>query len=452
MRARAIAERPVTWAVGFVLLVGLVVGARLVLEAVPGGVGLAAKQLCSLVYVSGLEPDRAQSLYVDDVVSPLSIALGAEYDVARRRVTTTGVGLWSATAEARDGIGCTLTTALDDGQTPLAAVELPAVQARPLRHVAPGKVARSFDRGVVDQALEEAFTPEHDTMAVVVLHEGEVVAERYAAGIDSSTPLPGWSMAKSVTATLVGLLVERGQLEIDQPGVVPQWRDDTDGGELVTLDHLLRMTSGLDLVEDQSGSDPNTQMLFTEPDAAAYAAARGLKVEPGTHWEYTSGSTVLASRAVVDATGGTLESSQRFLREALLEPLGASTLVLEPDPAGTFIGSSFVLASAHDWAKLGQLYLDDGVWDGERLLPEGWRSYVARHTPESGDNSYGAGFWTAEHRSESPLPTDAFYANGFQGQYLIVIPSRSLVVVRLGASHGPTGVADLVDSLVSAMS
>lgn len=444
--------RPFAWAVGFVLLVGLLFGTRFVLEAAPGGVGLAAKQLCSLVYVSGFEPERAQSLYVDDAVSPLSIALSAEYDDARRRVTTTGVGLWSATAEARDGIGCTLTTALDDDETPLTAVKLPAVRAQPLRHAAPGEVARSFDRGVVDLALEQAFAPEHNTMAVVVLHEGEVVAERYAAGIDFTTPLPGWSMAKSVTATLVGLLVERGQLELDQPGVVPEWRDNTDGGEMVTLDHLLRMTSGLDLVEDQSGADPNTQMLFTEPDAAAYAAGRGLKGEPGTRWAYMSGSTVLVSRAVVDATGGTLESSQRFLREALLEPLGASSFVLEPDPAGTFIGSSFVLASAHDWAKLGQLYLDDGVWDGERLLPEGWRDYVTRHTPESGDNSYGAGFWTAEHRSQSPSPADAFYANGFQGQYLIVIPSRSLVVVRLGASHGPTGVGDLVGSLVSAMS
>lgn len=444
-------RRQVLWAVGFALLVGLFFGVRFVLRAAPGGVGLAAKQLCSLVYVSGLEPDRAQSLYVDDAVSPLGLALSAEYDDERRRVTTTGLGLWSATAEMRDGLGCTLTTALNGDETPLAALKLPDVQDEPLRYAPSKQVARSFDRSAVDQALERAFTPEHNTMAVVVLHAGEVVAERYAAGIDSTTPLPGWSMAKSVTATLVGLLVDRGSLDITQPGAVPEWRDNTNGGEKVTLDHLLRMTSGLDVVEDQSGADPNTQMLFTEPDAAAYAADRGLKVEPGTHWEYMSGSTVFVSRAVVDATGGTLESGQAFLREALLQPLGAASFIMEPDTAGTFIGSSFVLASAHDWAKFGQLYLDDGVWGGERLLPEGWRDYVTRHTPESGDNSYGAGFWTVEHRSESPLPRDAFFANGFQGQFVVVIPSRSLVVVRLGASHGPTGVRDLVEGLVSAM-
>lgn len=443
--------RYMAWLVGLAALVGLVLGTRFVLIAAPGGAGLAAKQLCSLVYVSGLDPERAQSLYIDEAVSPLSLALAAEYDNAQRRVTATGFGLWSATAEARDSLGCTLIAGLDDGES-LPTADLPEVRDKPLRRATHEDTARSFDLSAVDLALDQAFSPEHDTMAVVVLHGGELVAERYASGIDSATPLPGWSMAKSVTATLVGLLVKRGQLDVNQPGIVPEWRDHKDGGEKVTLDHLLRMTSGLDVVEDQSGADPkNTQMLFTEPDSAAYAARRGLKAAPGTHWEYMSGSTVLVSRAVVDATGGTLESSQAFLREELLKPLGAASLVMEPDAAGTFIGSSFVLASAHDWAKLGQLYLNDCVWEGERLLPDGWRDYVTRNTPESGTNSYGAGFWTLEQKDIEGLPRDTFYANGFQGQWVIVIPSRSLVVVRLGASHGPTGTWPFVADLVSAM-
>jgi CubicO group peptidase (beta-lactamase class C family) len=249
----------------------------------------------------------------------------------------------------------------------------------------------------------------------------------------------------------VGLLVERGVLDVNELGVVPEWRNDSDGGEVVTLDHLLRMTSGLDVVEDQSGADPNTRMLFIEPDAAAYAASRGLKAAPGTHWEYTSGNTVLVSRAIVNATGGTLESSQKFMREALLIPLGADSFILEPDAAGTFIGSSFVLASAHDWAKLGQLYLDDGVWEGQRLLPEGWRDYVTRNTPESGTDSYGAGFWTMEYSNTQGPLRDTFYASGHLGQSVIVIPSHSLVVVRLGTSGGPTGTTQFVEELVSAM-
>jgi CubicO group peptidase (beta-lactamase class C family) len=300
-------------------------------------------------------------------------------------------------------------------------------------------------------AFERAFTPEHHTLAVAMLHRGELVAERYATDIQANTVLPGWSMAKSVTATLVGLLVERGRLDIHQPGIVPEWRSGNDGRESVTLDHLLRMTSGLDVVEDQSGADPNSRMLFVEHDAAAYAASRGTQHPPGTHWEYMSGSTVLACKAIFEAAGGTLESSQRFYREAFMEPLGASSFVLETDAAGTFIGSSYALATTHDWAKFGQLYLNDGTWEGERLLPKGWVDYVTRHTPESGANSYGAGFWTVEHSNLDDLPQDSFYANGFQGQYVIVIPSRSLVIVRLGASVGPDGIWQLVDDLVSAM-
>ena len=203
----------------------------------------------------------------------------------------------------------------------------------------------------------------------MVLHQGKVIAERKADGITQSTPLPGWSMAKSLTATLAGLLVKRGKLNLNQPGIVPEWRNNTDGSQLVTLDHLLRMTSGLDVVEDQSGTDPNSRMLFIEPDAAAFATKRGIKHAPGTHWEYMSGSTILACRAIFEAAGGTLESSQKFYREALIIPLGAASFKFETDAAGTFIGSSYAIATPHDWAKFAQLYLNDGIWEGERLLP-----------------------------------------------------------------------------------
>jgi CubicO group peptidase (beta-lactamase class C family) len=338
-----------------------------------------------------------------------------------------------------------------DSDSQLPEIDLPTVQDKPLRQASPENIANTFDQKAVDKAFDYAFMPEHNTLAVAVLYRGKLAAERYAMDIDSSTVLPGWSMAKSVTATLVGLLVERGSLDIHQPGIVSEWHVKSDGSEQVTLDHLLRMTSGLDVVEDQSGADPNSQMLFVEPDAAAFAANRGIKHTPGEHWEYMSGSTVLACRAVFEAAGGTLESSQRFYREALMQPLGAPSFILETDAAGTFIGSSYALATAHDWAKFGQLYLDKGVWEGKQLLPEGWVEYVTKHSPESGVNSYGAGFWTVEHSNLDNLPQDTFYANGFQGQYVIVVPSHSLVVVRLGASLGPDGIWQLLEDLISAM-
>ena len=279
----------------------------------------------------------------------------------------------------------------------------------------------------------------------------KLVAERYATDIDASTVLPGWSMAKSVTATLVGLLVERGRLDIHQPGIVPEWRSGTDGRELVTLDHLLRMTSGLDVVEDQSGADPNSRMLFVEPDAAAYAASRGIKHPPGTHWEYMSGSTVLACRADFRSRRRHVGKQPAVLSRSFYEAARCFQLC-----SGNGRGWVHSLAHPMRWQPLtiGQSSANSisMMVSGKerRLLPEGWREYVTRHTPESGANSYGAGFWTVEHSNLDYLPQDTFYANGFQGQYVIVIPSRSLVIVRLGASLGPDGIWQLLEDLISA--
>lgn len=414
------------------------------------GLGFAAKQLCSLVYVSGFEPELAKSLYIDPVLTNLDQDITVDFDSSRHKVTTSCPGSHSATAEMRNGIGCTITTKLSE-EFRLAEIELPGVQDIPLEKATPKEIAKHFDQNAVEAALNRVFSPSHNTLAVVILHQGKLVTEKYAEGIDSTTPLPGWSMAKSITATIAGLLVKRGKLDINEPGIVPEWRDNTDGSELVTLDHLLRMTSGLDVLEDQTGADPNSRMIFVEPDAAAFAAKRGIKHTPGTHWEYMSGNTILACRAIFKATGGTLESSQRFYREAFMKPLGAQNFFFETDASGTFIGSSYALATARDWAKFGQLYLNDGVYQGAQLLPEGWRDYVIKHTQESGANSYGAGFWTVEHTNLDNLPQDTFYANGFQGQYTIVIPSCSLVIVRLGASLGPDGVWQMVEDLVSSM-
>jgi CubicO group peptidase (beta-lactamase class C family) len=413
-------------------------------------IGLAAKQLCSLVFVSGFEPGLAKSLYIDPVLAPFNLDLAINYDTSSRQVTVSIFDSWSATARMREGLGCTLITNLKGDDT-LPEVQLPKVVDKPLSYMTNEELGNKFNEIAFEEAINCAFAPENNTLAVVVLHRGRIARERYAPDIDASTVRPGWSMAKSITATLVGVLVKQGRLDINKIGAVQEWRHGVDSGQLVTLDHLLRMTSGLDLLEDQSGADPNSRMLFVEQDAAAFAVKRGLRHPPGTHWAYMSGSSVLACRAIFHAVGGTLETSQRFYREALWKPLGASSFTLETDAAGTFIGSSFALANAHDWAKFGQLYLNNGIWEGERLLPERWVDYVTRHTTLSGENSYGSGFWTVEHSNLEDLPADTFYGNGFQGQYVIIVPSHDLVVVRLGASLGPIGVWQLLRGLVAAL-
>ena len=418
-------------------------------KIIPVAVGFAAKQLASLVYTCGLAPKMAQSLYIDPLLSQWNIPIAVQYDPASRRVAVSSLGC-SAIAEARENVGARLL--MDEEQrSPLPSVDLPVITEKPLSSITPEEYARRFSAQKVTAALDHAFLQKHWTLAVAVLHKGKLAAERYAEGINASTPLPGWSMAKSITATLAGLLIKRGELDLRRPGIVSAWRDKSDGREKVTLDHLLRMTSGLDLTEDQSGMDPNSRMLFVEPDTAAFAAKQKLKAAPGAHWEYMSGNTILASRAVYTATGATLESSQRFYRRELFAPLGAPSFVLETDAAGTFVGSSYAIATARDWAKFGQLYLQDGVWEGRQLLPADWRAYVTRHTPESGENRYGAGFWTAEQSKLPAIPKDVFYANGFQGQYVIMVPSRSLVLVRLGASHGSDGIWELLADMIAAI-
>jgi hypothetical protein len=210
------------------------------------------------------------------------------------------------------------------------------------------------------------------------------------------------------------------------------------------------MNSGLamtETVDRGDGLDPTSIMLYHELDAARYAATRALVHDPGSHFEYMSGSFVLAARAAEDAIGGNLEDAIDFVHEHLFGPLGMHSAIFEADQAGTLLGSSHLLATARDWARFGQLYLDDGVAGGQRVFSQGWLHYVTTPTPSSrpgargevfwepGRAAYGAGFWLFGPSGSSGLPPDTFDANGFQGQYLHVIPSKKLVVVRLGATN-----------------
>jgi len=420
-------------------------------RAVPAGVGLSAKHLCSLHFVSGLPVDRARALYIDPFVQPLTSFLDVEVDADTKTLVASGLGSTS-TARHRDGYGCTLTFPEGELQGRRAA----RPPSYPDRLDAAHRDAH-FDTTALDAALDAAFENPRgarNTLAVVVYEGDQLVAERYAEGITNKTPLPGWSMTKSVTATLAGVAVHQGKLFHDSPGILKEWRGTTDPRGEITLDHLLRMTSGLLLTEDQTGADVNSQLLFLEPDAAAFAAQQPLVHEVGTHYEYMSGSTVLAARAIGDAYGDNERSTYDFIEANLLAPIGMATAHLEPDQAGTPIGSSYMLASAQDWARMGRLYLHKGRWGGRQVVPEWWVDHVLAWTPESGDWPYGAGFWLNEYPEGikyPDLPPDTFAMQGFQGQWVWVVPSENLVVVRLGATAGvSSGAVELLRDIVAA--
>jgi CubicO group peptidase (beta-lactamase class C family) len=300
------------------------------------------------------------------------------------------------------------------------------------------------DGDKLNQALEAAFAePAPDnprkTRAVIVVYDGKLIAERYAQGFSKEIPLLGWSMSKSVTNALVGVLVKKGNLDIHRPAPVPEWQHADDPRRRITLDQLLRMSSGLEFNEAYAPFSDAVSMFYDSYDFAAYAAQKPLEVEPDTKFHYSSGSANIIARIVRRAAEKEFRNYYEFIHRELFDKIGMYSVVFEPDPSGTFVGSSYMFATARDWARFGLLYLQDGVWQGERLLPEGWVSYTTTPTPKAPLGEYGALFWLNAGSASNPanrrwpsIPGDAYWANGFQGQRVIIIPSRKLVLVRLG--------------------
>jgi CubicO group peptidase (beta-lactamase class C family) len=396
--------------------------------------GYKSKVLCTALFGSRrlLDPQRADEIWADSywLLRPCRAVI----DRAAESVTTSLFGMRPRVAVYRPGLGATLVY----GQLPAAAPIREAVRAGEATIRFASSVHPDIQR-VVDRAVEEANPARlRRTHAVVVVVDGRIVAERYARGVGPDTPLPGWSMAKSVLNALVGILVDDGRLSLQGRELMPHWQR-PDPRALISLEDLLRMRSGLRF--DETYANPWSdvvQMLFNTPDTAAYAARRPLRDPPGTVWSYASGTSNILS-AIVRRTVGESEYATWPAR-ALFDRIGMTSAVIEPDASGTFVCSSFMLATARDWARYGQLWLDEGRSGPVPILSSDWVRFSTSPTPQS-EGRYGAHWWlklNPEIGGESPaaaaIPPDAFHAIGHEGQTLTVIPSRRLVVVRLGAS------------------
>lgn len=293
------------------------------------------------------------------------------------------------------------------------------------------------DRAAADAAHARFFDPAGEkklgvTHALLVVHRGRLVQERYGPTHDDTSTLPSWSMAKSMLQTLIGTLVRDGRLSIDDAAPVPEWQHGDDPRRAITIDQLLRMSSGLAFAEvyDDSGFSDTIEMLFRggKPDVAGYAASRPLTAPPGSVWSYSSGTTNILSRITHEALGLFGDDFVAHLRRALLDRIGMTSVKPLLDERGTWIASSFAFSTARDFARFGLFCLRDGTWEGERILPEGWIDYARTPTAHS-DGQYGAHFWLAQDGSGT------FSANGFRSQYIVMVPERDLVVVRLGDSE-----------------
>jgi CubicO group peptidase (beta-lactamase class C family) len=430
--------------------------------------GFVANVVCTETFVSGLDPARVftETTAAMPGVGLITWALDYQVDRVRKDVTVTLFGLGKSHAVYRgEGLGCYL-----DHGGKAVDISLPPVEIKPLLpEIADPAIVVSQSPQLV-AALDRAFaepdkaTP-RNTRAIVVMKDGRVIAERYADGIGIDTPLLGFSATKSVMSALAGILVRKGALDLNKPVPIAAWQGADDPRSAITLDHLLRHTAGLALGSSLSASlasalEPVNRMKFMEANMAAYAESIPLETAPGTAWNYHDGNTVILAHVIRQAAGGSASDLMRLARQELFGPLGMRHVALEFDASGNAEGSSQMLASARDWARFGQLYLNDGMAGGKRILPEGWAKYSATPTPTAWVGQ-GAGFWTnlgdsfgAAYRTEHGWPRDTFFAKGTIGQYAIVVPSERLVIVRLGRSPNwppeADGVFDLVRDVVAA--
>src|SRR3984957_18382156 len=410
------------------------------------GANYSAKIVCSNVFLAGRDPEEVLRTDVQAPGVGLLRLMRVSVDRERRLVRAGLLGfIGDGLAIERPGNGCTV---VPDGNLSVARrVRLAAAAGdRTPSAVAPGSSAdgaaewpignavatdAALDRLLADDALAGP-----GIRAIVVVHHGRIVAERYAAGFSAATPLLGWSMTKSVVAGLVGVLVKEGRLALDQSAGWPAVSGA--GRERIRIADLLAMSSGLRFNEAYGAVSDVTRMLYLEPDMAGFARAQPLAHPAGEFWSYSSGTANILSRIVQDAAG---RFGAEYPAEKLFRPLGMTSATMETDEYGTLVGSSYMYATARDWARYGQFLLQDGVWRDQELLPRGFVGMMAAPVAASG-GQYGHGLvwlWGSDAVTpgEDPdmsfgIPADTFWMEGHDGQSTAIIPSRDLVIVRLG--------------------
>ena len=423
-------------------------------ELIKVAAGYSAKIVCSNVFVAGRDPDEVLKI---DVQAPGHWLLGymsVQVDRDTRMVTAGVLGIFgNGLAIARDGFGCT-TVPNGDVASVLPVPSLDAAPA-PSDAVWPegNSVAPSQDPAIA-AILDDGKLAGPGVRAMVVVHNGRIVGERYADGFSPEMPLLGWSMTKSVTAAIIGTLVKDGKMALDHKQLFEPWK--ADGRAAISVADLMAMSSGLEFNEDYGAVTDVTRMLYTEPDMAGFAAAKPLAAPVGTVFNYSSGTSLMLTRLWQNAAGGEALS---YPKKALFDPIGMTSAVLEPDARGTFVGSSYLYATARDWARFGQFMLQDGVWNGKEILPAGFVAWMREEVPAS-KGQYGKGqIWLYGPEGDTPagqdpdvgfdLPDDTYWFEGHDGQSVAVIPSKKLVVVRMGLT--PFKLAYKPQGLVAAL-
>jgi len=408
----------------------------------------AAKMVCSNVFIAKRDPAAVIGIDVEFALPRIARRLKISVNTSNQRVEVAYLGLFAKRyAQYEEGRGCTL----------VSKDEIPDRAAPPLPPATPDalwpageRVQLSDDKRLL-AALNDPALQGPGMRAIVVVHDGRIVGETYGEGFNASTPLLGWSMTKTVNAALAGMAVKDGKLSLDKKILFPQWAGDARAE--ISMADLMAMTSGLEWNEEQGNSPDPGPLESLARDAAAFARDRPLVAPPGTKFNYSSGSSVLLTRLWQNAIGA---EARAYPQERLFKPLGMTSAVLESDPSGTFLGEAFLYANAHDWARFGEFLRLGGEWNGQQLLPMGFLDYMRSPVPAS-DKGHGpvcgrGGVWLARGQGFH-LPADTFMLQGHLRQVIAIIPSRKLVILRMGLTHEDIGFsnAKLLHAIVAAM-
>ncbi len=445
----------ILWALLIVLIAGVTWFAW---PRLPIITAFASKGMCSSVFLAGKTPDRVMA--EDLSFFPISLAK-CKIDYEEKSVTAKVLGLAKRKAVFREGLGSVIVLDTPEEELKAATFHIPDpgysqdTLPWPMGDIMPLSLPEGVDYTGLESILEEAFDrsgaePFKKTLGVAVVYDNVLIGEEYLEGYDAWTKFHGWSMTKTVTGLMTGALVQEGRMDIEAPVAIPEWGGDDRAD--ITVENILHMSSGLEWVENYFTISDATVMLMQSDDMFSSVTGCGLAYEPGTFWNYSSGDANLLSGLIRQAIGD-LDEYHGYAYTRIFQRIGMLNTVVETDASGLFVASSYSYGSTRDWARLGLLMLNRGIFEGDTVLSPEWVDYMSTPAPAS-DGTYGATVWLKEPDVENALvdvPADVFFADGFLGQRVYVIPSKKLVVVRMGYSLSNFSMNDFLREIISTL-
>lgn len=442
-------KKVILWLLFFAIIISLIYGINSFATIFNG---YAAKDFCSCIYLS----ERNQASIEKNDLKSFFVSLPTNvWDKENRSVTSSFLGMAKQTAVYRDGLGCALVADANivDVKKQKFTPQFPDYDADTVFWPTGNKMRDTIISNInikkLNKAIKEALNEGH-TRGIVVAYDTLFMTEAYNNGFNKDTRILGWSMTKSIMSTLTGILVKQGKLSLEGELPIDEWKNDE--RKNINLKNLLQMSSGLKWEEDYGKISDATIMLFNKSDVAKYAISRPAAVPPDSIWYYSSGTSNIISEIIKRSTS-TQQEYFSFPQNELFNKIGIRSMVLEPDASGTFVGSSYAFATPRDWARFGLLYLQNGYWGKEQILTKEWINFTKTPALKS-KGGYGAQFWL--NSSETPelpdAPRNIFFADGFNGQRVYIVPSHNLVIVRMGLSKkGEFDYNKFVTSIIDAI-